>query len=85
MKSGKSFAAGVVLSIFMAISTSAGDMPGPGVVQQPPKTESETVPAPVNQPSTPCAGQTSTGTCEATTDPLDEAMIIAILLLISFG
>lgn len=84
MKTKKSFAAGVVLSMFMAISISAGDMPGPGFVQDPPKSGSTTSQASVDPPGQ-CPAQTgATNTCEeATPDPVTEAMIIAIQLLTS--
>ena len=84
MKTKKSFAAGVVLSMFMAISVSAGDMPGPGFVQDPQKSESTTSQASVG-PLGQCAAQTDAiTTCEeATPDPVTEATIIAIQLLTS--
>lgn len=82
MKTKRSLVAGIVLSILLAISVSAGDMPGPGYVQNPPNTGSETSQAPGDQPV--CATQTSTTTCEeATPDPVTEAMVIAIQLLTS--
>ena len=81
MRTQKSFAAGLVLSIFLAISVSAGDMPGPGFVQDPPKNESATAQASSDVGH--CAAQTGTTTCEATTDPVVEAMIIAMQLLTS--
>ena len=83
MKTLKSFATGLVLSIALANSVSAGDMAGAGYVQNPPNTGSATQQAPVDQPLGPC-DQTSTATCEeATTDPTTEAMIFAIQLLVS--
>lgn len=84
MKTIKSFAAGLVLSIALAISVSAGDMAGAGYVQNPPNTGSATQQAPVEQALEPCDTQTSTTTCqEATPDPATEAMIFAIQLLVS--
>ena len=80
MRTQKSFAAGLVLSIFLAISVSAGEMPGPGFVQNPPNTESATAQASTDLGH--CAAQTGTITCEeATTDLVAEAMIIAMQLL----
>ena len=70
--------------MFMAISVSAGDMPGPGFVQDPPNSRSTTSQASVD-PEGQCATQTgTTTTCEeATPDPVTEAMIIAMQLLTS--
>ena len=83
MKTIKSFAAGLVLSIALAISVSAGDMAGAGYVQNPPNTGSATQQAPVDEPVGPCATQTSTTCEEATPDPATEAMIFAMELLTS--
>lgn len=70
--------------MFLTISVLAGDMPGPGFVQNPPNTPSAAAGSIGDQPVV-CAAQTNTNTTcdEATPDPVNEAMVIAIQLLTS--
>lgn len=78
----KSLFAALLLSLFMTITVAAGDMPGPGFAENPPKSEP---PAPTAVPCAP--GLSSAGgasACqEATPNLAIEAMIFAIQLLSS--
>jgi hypothetical protein len=82
MRTTKSFAAGSVLSLFLAITSLAGEMPGPAghatAPNNPPKFQPTTCEQVVDN-----AGQTGSTCEEATPNPFTEAMTIAIQLLTS--
>ena len=83
MKPIKSVAAGCVLSLFLAISVQAGDMPGPGIKSTAPGSKSKKLETTICEPVAAGTGQ-KTSTCdEATLSPITEAMTIAIQLLTS--
>lgn len=83
MKSLKSSAAICVLSLLLTITALGGDMPGPGIAQTGPPTNSTESPFATCEPVT--NGVSAAGTVsrceEATPNTINEAMIIAIQLL----
>ena len=83
MNTIKSLALGVVLSLSLAISVTAGEMPGPGFVGNPPPPASESAQPTVTDPSQNAHQGGLATSCEATPNGFSEAMIIAIRLLIS--
>lgn len=85
MRTVKSLAAGCLLSLFLAITVLAGDMPGPGIKQSAPETGSPKLQTVTCEPVADGTEQINLSTfCEeATPNPFSEAMIIAIQLLTS--
>ena len=85
MKNLKNLALGTILCLGIAIQVLAGDMPGPGFVQNEPKNEQADLrPASCGPATSGVERQNSANLCvEATADPFNEAIIIAINLMIS--
>lgn len=85
MRTVKSFSAGCFLSLLLTLPVLAGEMPGPGKSQVAPSTGSPKLQTASCEQETDGADQLSLDTiCEqATPNPFQEAMIIAIQLLTS--
>jgi hypothetical protein len=85
MRTVKSFSAGCFLSLLLAIPVLAGDMPGPGKSQVAPSTGSPKLQTASCEQEADGANQMSLDTVcvEATPNPFQEAIIIAIQLLTS--
>ena len=85
MRTVKSFSAGCLLSLLLALPVLAGEMPGPGKSQVAPKTGSTKLQTASCEQAADGTDQMSLDTIcvEATPNPLQEAMIIAIQFLTS--
>jgi hypothetical protein len=85
MKSLKSSAASCVLSLLLTITALGGDMPGPGIAQTgPPTISTESTTATCEPVTNGVSAAGAVNRCEeATPNPINEAMIIAIQLLTS--
>ena len=85
MKTIKSLSAGCFLSLFLAVTVLAGDMPGAGNKPSASNTWSPKLQTETCEPVVDGTGQMSSATfCdEATPNPLTEAMIIAFQFLAS--
>ena len=80
MRTVKSLSAGCLLSLFLAIPTLAGEMPGPGKSQATTSSGSTKLETATCEPVADGTNQLDSGTIcgEATPNPFTEAMIIAI-------
>ena len=85
MRTVKSLSLGCLLSLFLAITVPAGEIPGPAKSQLGPGSGSKKLETTTCEPTADSSDQLSSGTIceEATPNPLTEATIIAIQLLIS--
>jgi hypothetical protein len=84
MRKIKSLVAGCVFSLFLSITVLAGDMPGPGKAQTPPKQGSTTSEPTTCTPVIDATGQVTSANVvctEATPNLITEATIIAIQLI----
>ena len=84
MKRIRSLATSCIISFLLSTAAFAGDMPGPGSPEKPPKPNAATAMSGICEPLEQTSEVAAGAACqEATTDLATDAMIIAIQALLS--